>query len=77
MQFREFTNEVDTDSVLVIFRNWQWMQLAHWLVTLHFCLKAEITSLAVFAYELQHVGPPVIPQNEFEGLPMSRMACNL
>jgi len=77
MQFREFANEVDADSVPVIFRDWQWMQFTHWLVTLCLCLKAEIASLAVFTYELQHVGPPVIPQNEFKGLPTSHRACYL
>jgi len=62
MWFGEFANEVNTDSVPANFRDWQWMQLAHWLVTLCLCLKAEITSLAVFTYELWHVGPPVIPR---------------
>jgi len=52
-------------------------QLTHWLATLCLCLKAEIASLAVFAYESWHVGPPVIPQNEFEGLSTSHMACDL
>jgi len=52
MQFGEFTNEVNADSVSVIFRDWQWMQLAYWLVTLCLCPKAEIASLAVFTYEL-------------------------
>jgi len=73
MQFGEFANEVDTDSVPAIFRDRQWMQLTHWLATLYLCPKAEIASLAVFAYESQHVGPPVIPQNEFKGFPMTCM----
>ena len=60
MQFGEFANEVDTDSVPVILWDWQWMQLAYWLAMLQLCLKAEVTSIAVFTYGLQHVGPPVI-----------------
>jgi len=43
----------------------------------NFIWRPEVTSLAVFTYELQHVGPPVIPWNKFKGLPTSRMACNL
>ena len=77
MRFREFTDEVDADSIPAILWDWQWMQLTHQFATLRLCPKAEITSLAVFAYESRHVGPPVILQNEFKGLPMSCMACNL
>jgi len=77
MQFGEFANEVNTDSVPAIFRDWQWMQLAHWLATLCLCLRAEIASLAVFTYKSRHVGPPVILRNEFKGLPMSHVACDL
>jgi len=51
MQFREFINEVNTDSISGIFRDQQWIQLAHWLATLHLCPKAEIASLVVFTYK--------------------------
>jgi len=61
MQFGEFANEVNADSVPAIFRDWQWIQLTYWLATLCLRPKAEIASLAVFTYESRHVGPPVIP----------------
>jgi len=61
MRFGEFADEVDADSVPAILWDWQWMQLTHRFATLRLCPKAEIASLAVFAYKLRHVGPPVIP----------------
>ena len=51
MRFREFTNEVDADSVPAIFRDQQWMQLAYRLAMLCLCPKTEIASLAVFTYK--------------------------
>jgi len=47
MRFREFANEVNTDSVPATFRDWQWMQLTHWLVMLCLCLKAESQAFSI------------------------------
>jgi len=51
MQFRELSDEINTDNIPVIFWHWEWMQFPDGFVTMYLGPKTEIASLAILSHE--------------------------
>jgi hypothetical protein len=53
------------------------MELSSWTTMLDLCPETKVACPCVLTNILRHLWPPVIPGNEFQGLPGSRMSHNL
>jgi len=51
MQFREFSDEIDTDNIPAILWHWEWMQFPNRFVMMYLGLKTEIAILAILSHE--------------------------
>ena len=76
-QFWELRNEVYTDGVPAVFRNWEWLEFANREVSLCLSLKAQVAVTDILAYISRHVWPPVVLGDKLQRLKVSRMSSHL
>ena len=73
----EFNNKVHAHDIPAFFWDEEWLEFTGWLLVLDLGLEAEVAGGYIAANVLGHVGPPVVAQDQFQGLEPPSMSCNL
>src|SRR5882762_566757 len=69
-------NKIHADGVPRCAWNRKRVELSNREMPLGFCPEAEVAGRDVLPHKSRHLGPPVVPRHQFQGLPSSGVSGN-